>query len=477
MDLGVCRVVSSPPIRFTLEVEAPRHRLPELIGFIEQMISSKLRIPPFLIQHSFHLGYNVITFTLSYGFEWNIYVVIYVDQTVILDIYCYGNPPIDVVENIRDVVRYAIRSFEDYVRRSSIFLTFVESASIYPDKYTSRKGKIIEKLFSDNMLPFFLLFMMLNIMLFAIFQYYAPFMLVLLQLIILLNADNIMTSMADWALNEKRRRIYVVQYILSPQEYEWFILNFTQDRLMEVKKAVFEETLALGNTPEPEVVSKIFSLYGFQASSDKIVVHSFDIFDIVENARRRYNLPRIKLALINTLVANAAATGIIPWKSAIIVTTGLLAKLNKAEVEAVVGHELSHVKNVDPFILFIVSVAEYLLRIYILYPIVVLLPFIYFPLAFFMIYFIGKFLEARADLESAIRLGNPKALAEALYKIGYSRLIHEKAYGAGSWLNFDPHPPLYFRIRRLESLTGNERITHVTLRSIYDVLKGFLSSI
>jgi heat shock protein HtpX len=132
---------------------------------------------------------------------------------------------------------------------------------------------------------------------------------------------------------------------------------------------------------------------------------------------------------------------------------------------------------VDPFILFIVSVAEYLLRIYILYPIVVLLPFIYFPLAFFMIYFIGKFLEARADLESAIRLGNPKALAEALYKIGYSRLIHEKAYGSGSWLNFDPHPPLYFRIRRLESLTGNERITHVTLRSIYDVLKGFLSSI
>ncbi|MCS7112416.1 MAG: M48 family metalloprotease [Nitrososphaerota archaeon] len=469
--------MSSPPLRFLFEVEAPRHRLPELIGFIEQMVSLKLRIPPLLIQRSFHLGYNVITFTLSYGFEWSIYVVVYIDQTVVLDIYHYGNPPIDTIENVRDAVRYAIRSFEDHVRRSSIFLTFVESASIYPDKYASRKGRIIERLFSDNMLPFFLLFMMLNIMMFAIFQYYAPFILVLLQFIILLNADKIMTGMADWALNENRRRIHIVQYVLSPQEYEWFVSSFTSDRLMEVKKAIFEETLALGSIPGPEVISKVFSFYGFQASPDKIIVRSFDIFDAVEDARTKYNLPRVKLALINTLVANAAATGIIPWKSAVIVTTGLLAKLDKTEIEAVIGHELSHVKNVDPFILFIVSVTEYLLRVYVLYPVVILLPFVYFPLAFFMIYFVGKFLEARADLESAIKLGNPKALAEALYKIGYSRLIQEKAYGASSWLNFDPHPPLYFRIKRLESMTGKERISHITIKSIYDVLRGFLSSI
>lgn len=469
--------MSSPPLRFLFEVEAPRYRLPELINFIEQMLSLKLHIPPFLIQRSFHLGYNVVTFTLSYGFEWSIYVVIYIDQTVVLDIYCYGNPPIDIIENVKDSVRYAIRSFEDHVRRSSIFLTFVEYASIYPDRYASRKGKVIERLFSDNMLPFFLLFMMLNVLVFTIFQYYAPFILVILQFIILLNADKIMTGMADWALDEKRRRIHVVQYVLSPQEYEWFVSSFTSDRLMEVKKAIFEETLALGNVPETEIVSKIFSLYGFQASPDKIVIRSLDIFDIIEDARVKYNLPKVKLALINTLIANAAATGIIPWRSAVIITTGLLAKLDKAEIKAVVGHELSHVKNVDPLILFIVSVIEYLLRIYVLYPIVILLPFLYFPLAFFMIYFVGKFLEARADLESAIRLGNPRALAEALYKIGYSRLMHEKAYGASSWLNFDPHPPLYFRIKRLESLTGEERISHITIRSIYDVLRGFLSSL
>jgi len=469
--------VSSTPLRFIFEVEAPRYRLHELIGFIEQVIALKLHIPPFLIQHSLHLGYNIITFTLSHGFEWSIYVVIYVDQVVVLDIYQYGNPPVDVVENIKDSVRYAIHSFEDNVRRSSIFLTFVEYANIYPDKYASRRGKTIEKLFSDNMLPFFLFFMMLNIIMFAIFQYYAPFILVLLQFIILLNADKIMVGISDWALNERRRHVYVVQYVLSPKEYEWFISNYTQDQLMEIKKAIFEETLALGKIPEPDIVSRIFSFYGLQSSVDKVFIRSYDIFDIVEKVRVKYNLPRVKLALINTLIANAAATGMIPWRSAIIVTTGLLTKLDIDEIEAVIGHELSHIKNIDPFILFIVSVAEYLLRIYVLYPIVILLPFIYFPLAFFMIYFVGKFLEARADLEAAIRLGNPKALAEALYKIGYSKLMHEKVYGASSWLNFDPHPPLYFRIKRLESLTGKERIVHLTIRSIYDVLRGFISSI
>lgn len=464
------------PVRFLFEVEVPDVRLDELPGYLEQFLAVRLNLPPMLIQHGFHLGYRILTFTLSYSVGWSLYIVIYVGKPVILDIYPYGDAPEEAVEMVKEAVAYAVRSFEDHIRRFSIFFTFVEGAGVYPDKYASRKGKLIERLFADNMILFFMLFLAFNILLFAIFQFYAPFILVALQFLILLNADRIVLGMADWSLNDERRSVYVVQYTPTHQEYEWFVANFNLDHLMKIKEHIFHETFEAGIPISPQAVSKTLSYYGFPASPDKITVKSFDVYGIIEEVRRIYRLPRIKAALVNTLLANAAATGAIPWKSAVMVTTGLLAKLNEDEVRAVVGHELSHVRNMDPLILFIASIVEYLLRIYVLYPIAVLLPFLYFPLAFFLIFFIGKFLEARADLESALKLGDPRSLAEALRKIGYTRLIHERFYKAESWINFDPHPPVSFRIRRLEKLTGKERVKHLTLKSIRDVVKGFFSS-
>jgi heat shock protein HtpX len=97
------------------------------------------------------------------------------------------------------------------------------------------------------------------------------------------------------------------------------------------------------------------------------------------------------------------------------------------------------------------------------------------------IYFIGKFIEGRADLDAAKMIGQPQVMAEALKKIAFRRLFplykREPAfrgYRRIEWLRFDPHPPTYFRIARLETLQEPEKIQHTMLQSIHDSIVGFL---
>jgi heat shock protein HtpX len=96
-----------------------------------------------------------------------------------------------------------------------------------------------------------------------------------------------------------------------------------------------------------------------------------------------------------------------------------------------------------------------------------------------VIYFIAKFFEARADLISAIVVGQPKILAEALEKIGFKRLLYERApaYRFQEWITLEPHPPIYFRVDRLEKLEVPVNIRHPLFKSAMDVTNGFLSTL
>ena len=64
-------------------------------------------------------------------------------------------------------------------------------------------------------------------------------------------------------------------------------------------------------------------------------------------------------------------------------------------------------------------------------------------------------------------------------KIGFRRLQLEaqRGYAVQEWIGWDPHPPLYFRISRLESLKEPEKIRHPLIRSIKDNILGFLKII
>jgi len=150
----------------------------------------------------------------------------------------------------------------------------------------------------------------------------------------------------------------------------------------------------------------------------------------------------------------------------------------------VLGHEFGHLKGRDPLLLYGLTSAEFLFRFYVLFT---LFPLIFTSFLFFgyfwavmvVIFFIAKFFEARADLTSAIMMGKPEVLASALEKIGFQRLLYERtpSFRLQEWLGLDPHPPIYFRVTRLEKLEAPAEIKHPLIQSIKDVVSGFRDSL
>ena len=105
------------------------------------------------------------------------------------------------------------------------------------------------------------------------------------------------------------------------------------------------------------IVSGLLSI-GSYYFSDKIVLSisqarpanrkkDFTFYTVAENLAIATGLPKPKLYVIEDSAPNAFATGRDPKRAVICATTGLLDKLTRTELEGVIGHELSHVKNYD----------------------------------------------------------------------------------------------------------------------------------
>lgn len=117
-------------------------------------------------------------------------------------------------------------------------------------------------------------------------------------------------------------------------------------------------------------IALIFSGFGSLISyyySDKIVLgisgakpakrqEFFDFYTVTENICQGQRLPMPKLYVIEDEAMNAFATGRNPDHAVVCATTGLLKRLNRAELEAVVAHEVGHIKNYDILLMSLVSV-------------------------------------------------------------------------------------------------------------------------
>ena len=114
------------------------------------------------------------------------------------------------------------------------------------------------------------------------------------------------------------------------------------------------------------VISGIMS-WGSYYYSDKIILtlsrarpadrkRDFQFYTVTENLAMAAHLPKPKLYVIDDSAPNAFATGRDPQHAVICVTTGLLKKLDRTELEGVISHELSHVGNYDIRLMAIVSI-------------------------------------------------------------------------------------------------------------------------
>ncbi len=114
------------------------------------------------------------------------------------------------------------------------------------------------------------------------------------------------------------------------------------------------------------IVSGLMSLGGYYFSDSIILTMSgarpadkrrdFQFFTVVENLCLATGLPMPRLYVINDSAPNAFATGRDPKHAVVCATSGLLDKLSRTELEGVIGHELTHVRNYDIRLSALVSV-------------------------------------------------------------------------------------------------------------------------
>lgn len=391
--------------------------------------------------------------------------------------------PTKVLNSLKEEIFVGVQFFEDKVRRATLYFAWSESEEVVPEKSPLKRTRVLEKLLFENVIFLFIIFLIASIVLFLllepIFGIYVPIVLVAIQFVLIILGVELIARGGDWTISEMNPNIHLLEYQMSPTEIQKIKQTFSKDLLLKMKAEIYQQTLAVGKAVNCETAYKVFHKYGLECTPENLSTKTINLYRLIKETVEKFNLPTPKIIVSNTVVPNAAATGISPKRGVIILTTGLLVQLNDDEIRTVVGHELSHLSGRDPLFLYSLVSTEYLLRFYVLWPIVAFFGFLYIVFALGLIYFIAKFFEAKCDLVSAMKLEQPKILAQALKKIGYRRLILErhKSVRFQDWIGWNPHPPIYFRIARLEKLEIPVKIRHPLLQSAKDCLKGFFATI
>ncbi|MDD1774016.1 MAG: M56 family metallopeptidase [Methanobacterium sp.] len=392
-------------------------------------------------------------------------------------------PESDVTPQFMEVIKedllFLVQLFEDNLRHSTLYFAWIEGKDIIPEQAPTARKKLSDRMFSSNMILIYILFFGINITLFLLFGIiFAIAAIIIFQLAVVLLSDRLFLLRNNWRITPENPRVHIIQYQLPIEEFQDFQKKFGKEVVTRMKKEIYNKTLAVGESPTCEIGEDIMESYGFQCNPKSRIDKLVDVYSLVKKATDQFNLPVPKIVISNTMVPNAAATGPSPGRGLILITTGLLVQLEEDEILGVLGHELGHLQGRDPLVLFSIISAEFILRFTLFFPIVLINPIIYIILVFAIIFFIGKFFETRADLVSAMKIGQPQVLAQALRKIGFARLQMERASPTRvpSWISFDTHPPIYFRVDRLENMKTVPQVKHPLWQSIKDVFSGFKRS-
>jgi heat shock protein HtpX len=218
--------------------------------------------------------------------------------------------------------------------------------------------------------------------------------------------------------------------------------------------------------------------------------HQFQqLYNIVQTLAIGDGLPVPKVYIMNDPSPNAFATGRDPQHASVTVTTGLLQMMNREELEGVLAHEMSHVKNFDVRLLLVVStmigLAALIASMYwngawrirsrddravlVVFAIGIIFTLIAFILGPLMQLALSRQRESLADASGVELTRNPAGLLSALKKIAQNdkppqkfnhavaaMMIDNPTEHHGTFFNhlFDTHPPIEERIAALERIAS-----------------------
>lgn len=235
--------------------------------------------------------------------------------------------------------------------------------------------------------------------------------------------------------------------------------------------------------------------------SDKMVLASMgakevspaeapELHAMVSRLCQQMDLPMPKVAIMQTDMPNAFATGRNPKNAVVCVTTGIMNRLDYPELEAVLGHELSHVKNRDVQVItiasFFATIASFIMQWGLFFGmggsrdrddrggnaviLVWIASLVTWAVSFFLIRALSRYRELAADRGSAVVTGAPSNLMSALQKIstGMARIPDQDlrrsstmnafficpALKGGEGISelFGTHPSLQRRLDQLQKL-------------------------
>jgi heat shock protein HtpX len=230
-------------------------------------------------------------------------------------------------------------------------------------------------------------------------------------------------------------------------------------------------------------------------TSDKLALHAMgarevspqeapELHAMIERLCIQADLPKPKIAVAQTSMPNAFALGRSQKSATVCATTGIMELLSPAELEGVMAHELTHVKNRDVAIMtiasFFASIAAMILQFGFFFGggsqdsdddspgifAIIIVSLIVYVVSYFLMMALSRYREFSADRGAALITGRPSALAAALRKIssGMDRLPQQDlrvASELSAFYIFPPgvkkglmglfatHPPMEQRIERL----------------------------
>ncbi len=254
----------------------------------------------------------------------------------------------------------------------------------------------------------------------------------------------------------------------------------------------------------------LFAQYFF---SDKIALFSMharvvseqeapELHAIVDRLCALADMPKPKVGIAQSDVPNAFATGRSPRAAVVCVTTGIMRRLDRQELEAVLSHELSHVAHRDVAVMTIASFLGVLAGMITRFTLyagmfgggfgggrggrdrdngaaavlgIMLISIVVYAISFLLTRALSRYRELSADRSGAILIGAPAALASALTKVtgamsqiptrdlrsaeAFNAFFFAPAFAKGFSLSslFSTHPPLEKRLQQLARLEEQMR--------------------
>jgi heat shock protein HtpX len=294
------------------------------------------------------------------------------------------------------------------------------------------------------------------------------------------------------ALNRRKSVIVIAGFLLV-----WLLAGFVIGGL-----STGDATGAIAGTVILGILGVCSALYAYYFGSATVLAamgaqqadpqQYQQLYNIVQTLAIGDGLPLPKVYVINDPSPNAFATGRDPQHAAVTVTSGLLAMMNREELEGVLAHEMSHIKNFDVRLLLVVTTmigmaaiissifwrgalrmnfrgrnsGQAMLVIFAIGIIFTLIAFLVGPL---MQFALSRDRESLADASGVELTRNPVGLIDALKKIAANdkppeRFNHavaammidnpEEHHGSFFSRLFDTHPPIQERIAALEKIAS-----------------------